>query len=124
MSNDARHQLGRLGEELASEHLTRRGAEILERNYRTRWGELDIVACDGHALIFCEVKTRRLPCVGGQPLEAVNGAKRTRLRKMAGRWLIERSERPHCSELRFDAIGVTFDEAGRLVALEHVEHAF
>ena len=47
MSNDARHRLGRLGERLAADHLARRGFEILQRNFRTRWGELDIVAFDG-----------------------------------------------------------------------------
>jgi putative endonuclease len=46
------------------------------------------------------------------------------LRKMAARWLVERRERPYADELRFDAIGVTVDPAGRLVALEHVEQAF
>jgi hypothetical protein len=46
------------------------------------------------------------------------------LRKMASRWLVERPDRPYAEELRFDAIGLTFDAAGRLVALEHIEHAF
>jgi putative endonuclease len=55
---DLRPQLGRLGEQLAAEHLIRRGFQIVERNYRTRWGELDIVAYDGRTLAFCEVKTR------------------------------------------------------------------
>ena len=55
------------GERLAAEHLVRRGYRILERNYRTRWGELDIVAFDGATLAFCEVKTRRLGGRHGQP---------------------------------------------------------
>jgi putative endonuclease len=56
VSDDPRHHLGRLGEQLAAEHLVRRGFRIVERNYRTRWGELDIVAYDGQTLAFCEVK--------------------------------------------------------------------
>jgi putative endonuclease len=124
MSTDPRHELGRRGEQVAVEHLLRRGFDIVERNYRTRWGELDIVAYDGSALVFCEVKARRAPHRGGHPLEAIHGAKRTQLRKMAGRWLIERPERPFAQELRFDAIGVSFDAHGALVELEHVEHAF
>src|SRR5947209_15299859 len=60
VSSDLRRRLGQLGEQLAAEHLVRRGFRIMERNYRTRWGELDIVAFDGHTLAFCEVKTRRL----------------------------------------------------------------
>ena len=124
MPDDRRSELGRLGEQLAAEHLARRGFEIVERNYRTRWGELDIVAFDGRTLAFCEVKTRRMRPGGAGPLEAVRPRKRTRVRKMAGSWLIERTERPHAEHLRFDAIGVTFDLAGQLVALEHLEGAF
>ncbi|HEY4829756.1 MAG TPA: YraN family protein [Solirubrobacteraceae bacterium] len=124
MSADHRPELGRRGEQLAAEHLVRRGFEIVERNYRTRWGELDIVAFDGRTLAFCEVKTRRMAAGGVSPLEAVRSLKRSRVRKMAGSWLIERTDRPHADNLRFDAIGVTFDLAGRLVSLEHLEGAF
>jgi putative endonuclease len=121
---DPRRELGRRGEQLAAEHLIRRGFQIVERNYRTRWGELDIVAYDGQTLTFCEVKTRRLTGPGRDPLESVHSRKRSRVRKMAGRWLVERTERPYADNLRFDAIGVTFDAAGRLVKLEHLEGAF
>ena len=124
MANDPRSRLGALGEHLAAEHLMRRGFEIVERNYRTRWGELDIVAFDGRVLAFCEVKTRRVSPAGGSPLDAVRSLKRAQVRKMAGRWLIERTERPRADTLRFDAIGVTLDAAGRLVSLEHLEGAF
>jgi putative endonuclease len=121
---DLRPQLGRLGEQLAAEHLIRRGFEIVERNYRTRWGELDIVAYDGGTLAFCEVKTRRLSAPGRDPLESVHTRKRSQVRKMAGHWLIERTERPYADNVRFDAIGVTLDPSGRLVSLEHLEGAF
>jgi putative endonuclease len=124
MGNDLRQRLGQLGERVAAEHLVRRGFEIVERNYRTRWGELDIVAYDGHTLTFCEVKTRRMRTGETNPLEAVHALKRSRVRKMAGSWLIERTNRPYAEELRFDAIGVTFDPSGRLASLEHLEGAF
>ncbi|PZS08282.1 MAG: YraN family protein [Solirubrobacterales bacterium] len=124
MSSDPRHRLGRLGEQLAAEHLLERGFVIVERNYRTRWGELDIVAFDGRTLAFCEVKTRRLAPGDGHPFEALRQLKRSRVRKMAGRWLIDRTERPYAEVLRFDAIGVTFDPAGRLTDIEHLEGAF
>jgi putative endonuclease len=124
VSRDLRPQLGRLGEQLATEHLIRRGFQIVERNYRTRWGELDIVAYDGRTLAFCEVKTRRLTTPGRDPLESVHSVKRSKVRKMAGRWLIERTDRPYADNVRFDAIGVTLDLAGRLVSLEHLEGAF
>jgi putative endonuclease len=124
MSDDVRHRLGAAGEQLAAEHLTRLGFEIAERNYRTRWGELDIVAFDGRTLAFCEVKTRRAGGRAGGPFDAVGPGKQARVRKMAGSWLIERQDRPYAEEVRFDAIGVTFDTAGRLVSLEHLEGAF
>jgi putative endonuclease len=124
VSSDLRHRLGRLGEQLATEHLIRRGFRIIERNYRTRWGELDIVAYDGDTLAFCEVKSRRLRPGEGNAFEALRALKRSRVRKMAGSWLIERTDRPHADVLRFDAIGVTFDPSGRLVGIEHLEGAF
>jgi putative endonuclease len=123
MSTDLRHRLGKHGERLAAEHLTRLGFEIVERNYRTRWGELDIVAFDGTTLAFCEVKTRRLTA-GRGPLEGLHAPQRQRVRKMAGSWLIDRTDRPHAELIRFDAIGVTIDANGRLVSIEHLEGAF
>jgi putative endonuclease len=124
VGNDLRHHLGIAGEQLAAEHLERLGYRILERNYRTRWGELDIVAFDGRTLAFCEVKTRRAGGRAGSPLEAVNPTKQSQVRRMAGRWLVERRARPYAEVLRFDAIGVSFDAGDRLISLEHVEGAF
>lgn len=122
--SDARRTLGALGERLAAEHLVRRGFRILERNYRTRRGELDIVAFDGRTLAFCEVKTRRAWREGPHALEAVGPAKQRQVRDMAGRWLYDRPDHPRAKDIRFDAIGVTFDAAGRLTSLEHIEGAF
>jgi putative endonuclease len=124
---DPRQRLGRQGEQLAAEHLERRGCQIVERNFRTRWGELDIVALDPETqtVIFIEVKTRRAPAVGRvSPLESVNQRKRWRVRKMAGSWLAERADRPRAKNLRFDAIGITLDRAGELLELVHIENAF
>jgi putative endonuclease len=115
-------QLGQHGEDLAAEHLTRRGFRIVERNYRTRWGELDIIAFDGRVLAFCEVKTRR--ATSRSPLESIRTLKRSQIRRMASQWLAERRDRPFAEVLRFDAIGVNVDAVGRLVALEHLEGAF
>lgn len=125
MSEDARHRLGCDGERLAAEHLTRRGFAILERNYRTRGGELDLVAFDGRVLVFCEVKTRRSGGSCGGPFEAVSAAKQARVRRLASSWLRERGrERPYAEVVRCDAIGVTVDAGGRLISLEHLEGAF
>lgn len=122
MSNDLRHRLGRVGEQLAAEHLERRGLAIVARNHRTRWGEIDLIAADGKRIVFCEVKTRRAGA--DSPFDSLREAQIRRLRRMAAAWLQEQRERPRTPELRFDAIGVTIDAHGRLVALEHLEGAF
>jgi putative endonuclease len=122
MSDDLRHRLGRVGEQLAGEHLERRGFAILARNHRTRWGELDIVACDGRRIVFCEVKTRRLGSSG--PFDGLRADQCRRVRHMAAAWLAQEPDRPYVRELRFDAIGVTIDARGRLVGIEHLENAF
>jgi putative endonuclease len=120
----ARQHLGAVGEQLAAEHLERLGYQIVERNFRTRNGELDIIAYNGRALVFVEVKSRRFGPGGGMALEAVRPHKQRQVRRMAFRWLRERTDRPFAPELRFDAIGVTFDLNGRLVGIEHLEGAF
>jgi putative endonuclease len=119
-----RGELGRRGEQLAAEHLQRLGYELVERNFRTRWGELDIVARRGETLVFCEVKARRAAGRAGGPLEAVSPGKQAQVRRMAAAWLAARRDRRYAEVLRFDAVGVLFDEGGRLVALEHLEGAF
>jgi len=121
MSNDLRHRLGAAGEQLAAEHLERLGYRVLERNYRTRWGELDLVVAGQGTIVFCEVKTRR---AGGRPWDAIGPDKQRRVRRMAAAWLAEPRERPWAADLRFDAIGVTIDARGALVCLDHLEGAF
>jgi putative endonuclease len=124
---DPRRRLGALGESLAAEHLEARGFTILDRNFRTRRGELDLVAGDARRLVFCEVKTRVFAGEPGPfgPLVAVGPDKRRRVRAMAREWLAERSMgSARAAELRFDAIGISLDRAGRLVALDHLEGAF
>ena len=121
MSDDPRHHLGRAGERLAAEHLERLGYAIVARNHRTRHGEIDLVAADRDALVFVEVKTRR---GRGHPWDALGERKRRQVRRMGLAFLSEVDDRPKRSRVRFDAIGVTFDAAGRLAALEHLEDAF
>ena len=116
--------MGQRGEQLATEHLERLGYEILERNFRTRWGELDIVARDGSTLVFCEVKTRWDLGDDRSPLESVHPAKRAQVRRMARGWLAQPGRRPFLAQIRFDAIGVRLDGSGRLTSLEHLEAAF
>ena len=122
---DPRRTLGARGEDLAARHLEARGLEVVERNYRTRYGELDIVARDPRFLVFCEVKTR----IGGDdvlgPFAAIGQRKQRQVRAMAREWLSQgRLEGRRPPEMRFDAIGISFDAAGQLLALEHLEAAF
>ena len=126
-----RRAIGRRGEELAADHLVRRGFSILDRNFRTRWGELDIVAFDGRTLVFCEVKSRRCWCpqsrgeeTAAVAFESLHPRKRHQVRRMAKIWMSNRLERPYAPLVRFDAIGVTFQEGGELVRLDHLEGAF
>jgi putative endonuclease len=116
--------LGRRGEELAAAHFERLGYRILARNYRTRWGELDLVlaARDGDTIVFAEVKTRRSG--SGEPWDNLHGSKREQVRRMAAAWLHAVGDRPRAAELRFDAVGVTLDARGGLVRLDHLEGAF
>jgi putative endonuclease len=122
MSDDPRHSLGRRGEELAAEHLERLGYRVVARNYRTRFGELDLVVTDEEVLVFCEVKTRRAG--SGDPWDNLGEAKRRQVRSMGRVWLSEARDRPRTSELRFDAIGIRIDRNGALVSLDHLQGAF
>ena len=120
---DPRRHLGQLGEQLALEHFERLGYSLVARNHRTRFGELDLVVCDGRALVFVEVKTRRA-ARPGRAWDSLHPRKREQVRRMARAFLAEVADRPRAASLRFDAIGVTIDAQGRLVALEHLEGAF
>ena len=75
-------------------------------------------------LAFCEVKSRRAGGAAGSAWEALSSGKRAQVRRIAARWLHERTDRPRAAALRFDAIAITFDRAGRLLSLEHLEGAF
>jgi putative endonuclease len=122
MSDDPRHRLGRLGENLALAHLERRGYDLVARNHRTRFGEIDLVVFDGRTLVFCEVKTRRAG--PGSPWDALGPAKQAQVRRMVRAYLADATDRPRGADLRCDAIGVVIDARGRLVRLDHLEGAF
>ncbi|MEA2332839.1 MAG: putative endonuclease [Thermoleophilaceae bacterium] len=124
---DPRRALGAAGERLARRHLEARGLTVLDANFRTRHGELDIVAADARCLVFCEVKTRIRAGPAGElgPFAAIGPQKRRRLRLLAREWLAQRGDaQPWRPELRFDAIAVELDHQGRLLLLDHLEGAF
>ncbi|MFE7543570.1 YraN family protein [Streptomyces platensis] len=112
-----RRALGRYGEDLAARRLIEAGMRILDRNWRCRDGEIDIVAADGDALVVCEVKTRRAGWYE-HPMAAVRPEKTARLRLLAERWL-ERHGGPPPGGVRIDVVGVLLPARGAPV----VQHA-
>lgn len=123
-----RGALGRFGEDVAVRRLRDAGLTVLERNWRCRAGEIDIVAWDPGkegALVVCEVKTRR----GGRfqhPLAGVTPQKSARLRELAQWWLSERwlaeHRLPPKGGVRIDVVGVLVPDRGAPV-VEHVKGA-
>jgi len=110
-------ELGRRGEQLAVDHLLGRGMTVLERNWRCRLGEIDIVARDGADTVFVEVKTRTSHDYG-HPFEAITPVKLARLRRLAVAWC-EATDAP-VSRIRIDAVAVLAPaEAPALI--EHLE---
>ncbi|MER5277664.1 YraN family protein [Streptomyces sp. NPDC002809] len=114
---NARGALGRYGEDLAVRLLTDAGMSVLERNWRCRAGEIDIVAKDGDALVICEVKTRRAGAFE-HPMAGVTPAKADRLRRLAELWLA-RCGGPPPGGVRIDLVGVVLPRRGAPLA----EHA-
>jgi putative endonuclease len=110
---ESKRQLGVRGEDLACAELERQGMRVLERNWRCRLGEIDIVAAEtgekGVTLVFCEVKCRS--GLGfGHPLEAITFAKMRTLRQLAALWM--REHHVKASTIRLDAIGVVLAPGG------------
>ena len=110
---------GERGEKIARRFLEDRGYSIVEQNYRTRHGELDIIARKDGTLVIVEVKLRRTTGFG-DPLEAVTPRKRRTIRSMTEEYLSEKS--PDFHTLRFDAIGILLH--GGSPRITHVQDAF
>lgn len=106
--------LGKIGEDLACQELKRRGYAILARRYRRRGGELDIVARDGHTVVFIEVKTRE-GCEFGAGAESIDALKRRRIADVALDYLVR--NRLTESACRFDVISIALSEKGPTIEL-------
>jgi len=107
--------LGRFGEKLAAAHYRAQGYAVLERNWRCRTGEIDLVCARGTTLVVCEVKARS-GTAHGHPLEAVTAPKQRRLRRLATAYLRQQGKR--WTDVRFDVVSVLDG------TLEVVEGAF
>ena len=101
--SDARKRLGDRGEALVAEWYTERGFVVLDRQWRTRHGEIDLVLGRPGLVVFCEVKTRSSSAYGS-PFAAVGPQKQARLRELALRWMSQRSGPVH--RVRFDVAAV------------------
>jgi len=111
-------KLGQIGEDLAVAYLQKKGYKIIQRNYRTLIGEIDIIARDGDDLVFIEVKTRE-SLEYGQPFESVNRNKRRKIANVAMLYLKRLKNIPHC---RFDVVSVYYED-GR-VECDVIKDAF
>jgi putative endonuclease len=116
-SSDA---VGAYGERVAMRTLALAGMEILDRNWRCRDGELDLVARDDKVIVFCEVKTRRSRWFG-EPIDAITFVKVRRLRAAAMAWLSAHPQQR--GELRFDVISVWPQRSGP-AKVAHIAGAF
>lgn len=119
MKADRRKDLGRLGEDAAAKHLANKGCTILERNYRIRSGEVDIIAKEAETLVFVEVKTR-MSRRYGSPAESVNAGKRRRISAAALQYVSENGAGD--MPARFDVIEVYAETEG--LRLRHITDAF
>ncbi|MBI2704214.1 MAG: YraN family protein [Actinobacteria bacterium] len=110
-----RQMLGAQGEARTADWYVANGYEVLDRNWRCRDGELDLVLRKNRTIVFCEVKTRSSDAFG-VPAEAITHEKRQRLRHLAAKWLDESPVRPR--QIRFDVAAILGDD------LEIIEGAF
>jgi putative endonuclease len=100
------HEYGMLGEDLAARFLESEGLKLIERNWRTREGEIDIIAQDDVGVIhFCEVKTRR-SLAAGNPLEAISKKKALRLQRLALSWMLDKGV--WGQDFQIDCVGIIF----------------
>ncbi|EKD53474.1 MAG: hypothetical protein ACD_61C00036G0003 [uncultured bacterium] len=111
---------GNRGEEMAAEYLLKKGYEIEERNFRTRFGEIDIVCWDAQTLVFVEVKTK----IGhdfGEPEEMVDSRKLAQVKRMGEVYLLEKRLDVPC---RVDVVAIVLLEDGKPEKLEHYQAVY
>ncbi|HZD59794.1 MAG TPA: YraN family protein [Anaerolineae bacterium] len=113
--------LGKSGEDMAVRYLRRKRYRILARNFRSKLGEIDIVAQHVRTLVFCEVKLR-LNEAFGQPFEAVTPHKQRRIRKVAELYMAIAVNPGEFDAVRFDVISILAD--GASFNINHIENAF
>lgn len=121
MSNHDSRTIGIIGERLAADFLVKKGYTILNRNYHSRYGEIDLIARNSEYLVFVEVKARN-ENTPYRPSEAVSKSKRAKLWKTA---LLYLAENPQNLQPRMDIIEIVLTKGTQVpVYIEHIENAF
>jgi putative endonuclease len=115
-----RRRFGDFGERVAASHLEAKGYQILERNWATREGEIDLIASRGRDLVFVEVRSRRGGSYG-TPEESITGRKAAHLRAAAAAYAQQHPEAP--PDVRIDAVVIELDAKGRVLRVEQIENA-
>jgi putative endonuclease len=119
-----KNELGAKGEDLAIRYLKKRGYRIIERNYRIKLGEIDVIAEQGDDLVFIEVKTRS-DTTFGSPFESITAQKQQQLSKVALEYICRK--KCYGRPARFDVVGIQFQEGSRSLrdaAIELLQNAF
>lgn len=115
----SRKRLGAWGEKVAADHLKASGYELVDRNWRCRQGEIDLVVRKGQELVFVEVKTRRGQ-QAGMPEEGLTQRKSQKLVNLAKLYL---AEHDLTADWRIDLVAVELDSSGKFVRCEHIPNA-
>lgn len=112
----AKTQIGQEGEKLASEYLRQKGLKIIEKNWRGRWGEIDLIAREGQKIFFIEVKTRHSQNFG-QGLDAVDSRKQAKIAKTALLYL--QTHPKDYEDIRLAVLSIDYDKSSK--AIQFVE---
>ena len=121
MPGENRRKTGKDMEDLAAAYLAERGVRILERNFRSREAEIDLVGAEGQTLVFIEVKARRSGSRSGCAAEAVGPAKQRKICRCADYYMYIKGIDPCMRSVRFDVLAIT---AGEKCGIEWIRDAF
>lgn len=114
-------ELGKIGEDIAVQHLLNNGYKIIQRNFRTKYGEIDIIAREGKFLVFVEVKTRR-GTQFGFPREAVDFYKQIRIKNLANLYIAKK--KLYDAFTRFDVVEILLDDKDSIKSIYLIKNAF
>ncbi|MCX7845697.1 MAG: YraN family protein [Dictyoglomaceae bacterium] len=114
-------KIGKIGEDFALEYFKNNGFEIREKNYKTKFGEVDLIVRKENLLIFVEVKARK-SLEFGEPVEAVDKRKQEKIRFIANYYLSKKKIKSY--EVRFDIFSILLDKDNKIKFFEHISNAF